>query len=710
MESLGKGDTWVSVKEMMNTEYPVIHPDDSLKTALQLLSESKLDTLPVVNENFILVGVLPRRRIYRALLEGVTLDEACDGYIIRSPVVVNSDLSYDQISFIVRVNKSRVGTVPVVERDGKLVGMLGKLEYLRMSLTLATKTIALLESILGGIHSGIITVDELGHILMINHTAEEMFGLHYPEIRGLYLEEVLPQIPFVPELRLGIKSVVRSTPVIYNQVPIIENNHCSGVNYVFLDISDMEQMAQELEIVKNLQTTLNAVINAGSDGVFVVDTTGSLQFVNEVGAQLLDTTPDQMVGKPLVDYIPETRLDEVARSGVPEVDVCRIKGKSCISSRVPIRKDGKPVGAVGIVYRGDNMVTGEIARKWLSLQQQVKYYREQLERQGGSDQSNFDMIITVNEEFAHIKKEAQRVARSSSTVLLTGESGVGKDMFARAIHAASPRRRRPFVKVNCAAIPETLLESELFGYAPGSFTGALKNGKPGYFEQAHEGTIFLDEIGEMPLSIQAKILQVIQEKQFVRVGGTKTQKVDVRIIAATNRNLREAMARGEFREDLYYRLNVIEFSLPSLRARPEDIIPLAEAFIQKYNAILGTQVTGITSKAQEALKQYSWPGNIRELENAIERAANYVWEGDIDIEHLPKHILLQSGKASAEKSTYKDMLKEVDKEIILETLQKTNGNKSAAARMLKLSRSAFYEKLIKYGLSDYRPKSERPVI
>jgi transcriptional regulator with PAS, ATPase and Fis domain len=256
------------------------------------------------------------------------------------------------------------------------------------------------------------------------------------------------------------------------------------------------------------------------------------------------------------------------------------------------------------------------------------------------------------------------------------------------------------VKVNCAAIPETLLESELFGYEPGSFTGALKKGKTGYFEQAHKGTIFLDEIGEMPLSIQVKVLQVLQEKQFMRVGGTRTQTVDVRIIAATNRDLREAMAKGLFRDDLYYRLNVIEFSLPPLRARSEDILPLAEEFVKKYNRILGTHVTGLSEEARSLLTSYSWPGNIRELENAIERAANYVWEGEIKRSHLPAHIC-ETRAAQNIETEYPTLssLEDVEKDILADALRKTQGNKSAAARLLQISRSSLYDKLAKHGLN-----------
>jgi len=282
-------------------------------------------------------------------------------------------------------------------------------------------------------------------------------------------------------------------------------------------------------------------------------------------------------------------------------------------------------------------------------------------------------------------------------VLVTGESGVGKDIFARCIHEASPRAAGPFIKVNCLSIPETLFESELFGYAPGSFTGALKSGKPGYFERAHTGTIFLDEIGDMPMSIQAKLLQVLQEKEFVRIGGTQKQTVDVRIIAATNRELRDAILQKAFREDLFYRLNVIEFHLSPLRERADDIILLTEAFIEKYNRILGSKVTGISQRARDALENYSWPGNIRELENAIERAANYVWEGVIGIENLPDSI---TGTKTVHPSahTYRDSLDSFQREILLDAIKQANGNKSAAARMMNLSRSAFYGRLSKYDI------------
>ncbi len=691
----------ILLKDMMNKQYQVIHSGDSFRTAMEIFSQCKLDTLPVVDEDEILLGVLPNRRLFRALLDGFSLDDPCTSCIVKHPTFINSELTYDDVSLVMRVNKSKVGNVPVVDNYGKVVGIAGTREYLRTSLSIIAKSYALLESIFQAMQETIITVDKNGYILRVNQAIQKMFGINMADLQGKHINDVFAEIIYDGKRRVGVRATIRSVAVIVNQVPIIEDQDLIGMNIVILDISELEEIAQELQIVKNLQTTLSGVLSASSDGVFVTDKFGSVKYVNEMANKLLGGDIGIIAGKSIEEFLRSSSLAQVAKTGIAEVDVCRINDRNCIVSHVPIKpednSDSQPVGVVSTVYRDDNKLTEEITRKWFSLRQQVQYYRGELEKQGGREIYNFEYIVSENDEFMQIKKEAQTIAKSTSTVLLTGESGVGKDMFARAIHAASPRAGRPFVKVNCVAIPETLFESELFGYAPGSFTGAAKKGKTGFFEQAHQGTIFLDEIGDMPLSIQVKILQVLQDKQFMRVGGVNAQKVDVRIIAATNRNLRDAIAKGTFREDLYYRLNVIELYLPPLRVRSEDILPLAEYFIEKYNAILGTMVSGMSNKVREVLQQYVWPGNIRELENAIERAANYVWEGEIDIEHLPIHIL-NVEKDIEKPLSYQMALNDINKEIIMDALRKAKGNKSAAARILKISRSAFYDKLAKYGI------------
>ncbi|EHQ88207.1 sigma-54-dependent Fis family transcriptional regulator [Desulfosporosinus youngiae] len=689
--------SWLTVKQMMSKNFIVLHPDDSLRTVVQHYQDSRLDTLPVVDNDGKLTGVFPKKRLYRALLDGSSLDDPCTPYIIYQPVSISSDLCYDDMSMAVRTSKSLVDYVVAVDHENKPVGMIGTAEYLRGSQKVIITSHVLLESIFNADYEGIIVIDNTGKILRINPVAETMFGFNSSEVKGLLLEHVLPDLKLFNGRNRGVKQIIQSLPVIVSQVPILANDIQIGTKIAFVDISDMEEMARELEIVKDLQTNLDGVLNATSDGVFVSDISGSVKYVNASGCRLIGNTTEEMAGMPIKKLLSSAVPAEVSKTGVAEVEVCSIKDRNCIVSHIPINKviddETRTVGVVSTIYLDDNRLTEEIARKWLSLRQQIQYYRDELEKHGNS----FDNLVSKNPAFTKMKKDAQRIARSSSTVLLTGESGVGKDMFAHAIHAASPRANHPFVKVNCAAIPESLLESELFGYTPGSFTGASKKGKIGYFTQAHEGTIFLDEIGDMPLSIQAKILQVLQDKEFMQVGGVSPEKVDVRIIAATNKDLREAIKEGTFRLDLYYRLNVIQFSLPSLRERSEDIIPLAEVFITKYNEILGANVVGINKAARDALLIYSWPGNIRELENAIERAANYVWEGEIGIEHLSAQIF-QFNQKAYEPSSYRAVLNDVDKEMLLVALKKANGNKSAAARLLKMSRSAFYEKLGKYGL------------
>ncbi|SHI01006.1 sigma-54-dependent Fis family transcriptional regulator [Desulfosporosinus lacus] len=690
--------SWLTVKQMMNKQFIVIHPNDSLRTVIQYYQDSRLDTLPVVDNNDKLIGVFPKKRLYKALLDGSSLDDPCTPYIVNEPISVSCDLCYDEVSMVVRSSQSLVDYVVVVDHQGAPVGMIGTAEYLRGSQKLIMTSNVLLESIFNANYEGIIVIDNNGKILRTNPVAEKMFGLISSSIKGLHLEYVLPDLKLFSNRSRGVKQIIQDLPVIVSQMPIMADNIQIGTKIAFVDISDMEQMARELEIVKDLQTNLDGVLNASSDGVFVSDISGYVKYVNESGCRLIANTSEAMTGMPIKKLLPSGVPAEVSKTGITEVEVCSINGRNCIVSHIPINKviydETQTVGVVSTVYLDDNRLTEEIARKWLSLRQQVQYYRDELEKRGNS----FDNLVSKNPAFIKMKKDAHRIARSSSTVLLTGESGVGKDMFAHAIHSASPRANQPFVKVNCAAIPESLLESELFGYAPGSFTGASRKGKTGYFTQAHEGTVFLDEIGDMPLSIQVKILQVLQDKEFMRVGGIRTQKVDVRIIAATNKDLREAIIKGAFREDLFYRLNVIQFNLPPLRERSEDIWPLTQVFIQKYNEILGSNVVGITQAAKDALLIHSWPGNIRELENTIERAANYVLEGEIGIEHLSAQIF-QFGQKAYEPSSYRAVLSDVDKEMLLVALKKAKGNKSAAARLLKMSRSAFYEKLGKYNLS-----------
>jgi transcriptional regulator with PAS, ATPase and Fis domain len=290
-------------------------------------------------------------------------------------------------------------------------------------------------------------------------------------------------------------------------------------------------------------------------------------------------------------------------------------------------------------------------------------------------------------------------ARGNSTVLITGESGTGKEMFAKAIHYSGSRSKGPFVSVNCGAIPENLLESELFGYEKGAFTGANERGKAGKFELANGGAIFLDEIGDMPLHLQVKLLHVLQNMRFERVGGNKTIIVDVRVIAATNRDLEEMIRCGEFREDLYYRLNVIPLQTPPLRGRREDIRLLMEHFLAKYNAFMNKQITGFTEQAKEVYENYDWPGNVRELENAVEYGVNMAYGDLIDLDALPARLLRdEDGRTQLRDSELplSQQLRSYEKELIAGKLRKYGAagrGKGAVAKELGISRATLYRKL-----------------
>ena len=328
-----------------------------------------------------------------------------------------------------------------------------------------------------------------------------------------------------------------------------------------------------------------------------------------------------------------------------------------------------------------------------ALRDENRQLREELGRR-----YEFDNIIGRSPPMQEIFATIMRVAPTRATVLLAGETGVGKDLIARAIHFHSPRRDRPFVKINCTALPENLMESELFGYEKGAFTGAATS-KPGKFEQADTGTALLDEIGDVPPSIQVKLLRVLQERELERLGSNKTRHIDVRVIAATNRDLREALEQGAFREDLYYRLNVVPMNIPPLRDRKADIPFLAEHFVRKLKADSGSQVEKITDAGMRKLVEYYWPGNVRELENVIERSLVMTTGKELDAGDIQLESALRPRGTGADFALPDGMsLESYEQEIIREALKRADGNKSQAARALGLTRNALRYRLTQMGL------------
>ena len=382
---------------------------------------------------------------------------------------------------------------------------------------------------------------------------------------------------------------------------------------------------------------------------------------------------------------------------------------------VPIKSGGQVLGTLSVdrpaadaVELGENLrfltiVSGLIAQTVAKLQaleeERARLLEENLRlKHELRDKYQFENFIATSSRMQEVLEMIDRVARSPATVLLRGESGTGKTLIARLIHYNSPRAEAPFVSVPCTAIPESLIESELFGYEKGAFTGAHSR-KIGLMEKAHGGTLFLDEIGDLPLPIQAKLLHAIQEKEFYRLGSTEPLKVDVRIIAATNRNLEELVEKGLFREDLYYRLSVFPIFIPPLRERSTDIIPLAEYFLEKYCRLYGKNIKRLSSPAIDLLMQYHWPGNVRELENAMERAVLICDEEVIRSYHLPPSLQTAKSSGTRARLTLAEAVEKVERELIVEALKETRGNQSRAAELLGTTLRILNYKIKKYGIN-----------
>ncbi|MEI4770017.1 sigma 54-interacting transcriptional regulator [Psychrobacillus sp. FJAT-51614] len=456
---------------------------------------------------------------------------------------------------------------------------------------------------------------------------------------------------------------------------------------------------------QDLHTTdiLDIILNSAYEGVAVVDKEGIIVEFNEAYSRFIGVDKKDAIGRPVSEIIDNTNLHHTVKSGIPERGVIQyIQGQPMVVHRIPLWREGELVGAVGMLIFEGVTELYRIYERFLEKTLQIGTIKSQklFSNRIGSN-STIEQIIGTNDSIASLKRMTRKVAKTEATVLITGESGTGKEMFAHSIHDLSHHNQGPFISVNCGAIPEHLFESELFGYEEGAFTGAKRGGKPGKFELAESGTIFLDEIGEMPQMMQTKLLRVLQEKMFERVGGIKQIQLKARVVTATNRDLKEMVQSGTFREDLYYRINVIELAIPPLRKRQEDIPILISHYLTEICKKYEMAEKEITDEAIYSLMGYEWYGNIRELANIIEKLVILTEGNTIDLRHLPNYIKRQHFSHTPSLSPINQMKKEEDnkeKEMIIQLLEESAGNKSKAADKLGIHRTTLYKKLKKYGL------------
>ncbi|WP_339184158.1 sigma 54-interacting transcriptional regulator [Oceanobacillus sp. FSL W7-1293] len=532
---------------------------------------------------------------------------------------------------------------------------------------------------MNGLLIGIITKNKIFHLLV------NKFSFKTP-ITAFYIEQpvFLKDTDSLSEARAHLLNHnVGHAPVVNSEMKPV-------------GLLSTQELLDSYNIVYNQFTS---VIDFAYDAMIVLNKNAEITMVNKSFTDLFQLSSKEVLSKSTSELFPELDIETILKRGTnisntPQI----INGTQCLISITLIRENGELNSAIcKISFRGlTNLL--EALTKVKRLEKQVSAYRDEIHKSKGTKYTLHD-ITGESKAIQKVKNEALLASKSISTVLITGESGTGKELLAQGIHAASNQTGR-FVGVNCAAIPPELLESEFFGYEGGAFTGAKPGGRKGKFELAQNGTIFLDEIGDMPLPLQAKLLRVLQEKEFQPIGSEKTIHLNTRIIAATNQDLEKLNRNGKFREDLYYRLNIMNLKMPPLRERIEDIPEIANDIINHLNRS-GFFIKGVTHSALVRLMEYSWPGNVRELQNMIERAAN-IRSGDyIDVDDIPSIFRnTEETSSSLEKGIYnfKKRINITEKETILEALRETAGNKTRASELLGISRPWLYKKMKEYGI------------
>ena len=559
-----------------------------------------------------------------------------------------------------------------------------------------------IQKILDATHDAMIAVDTNGVVTLFNKSAEKLTGKKSSEVLGKKVEDVIEntRLPIILETgksELNQQQPLNDITIITNRMPVLdEDGTIIGAIAVFRDVSELVELAEKITNLSEIRETLEATINATQDAISVVDANGIGIMINPAYTKMTGYTESDVIGKDCsFDLVEgESVHKEVLRTGKPvkgkRLRVGSMK-KEVIAEAAPIIVKGVLKGSVAIIH--DLTEINEIYKRLDQAKQIIRNLEAKY---------TFDDIVGTSEILINAIEKAKIAAATPATVIIRGESGTGKELFAHAIHNASSRRYSQFVRVNCAAISENLLESELFGYEEGAFTGASKGGKIGLFEKANGGTIFLDEIGELSLNTQAKLLRVLQEKEILRVGSNKPRAIDVRIISATNVDLENAILEKRFRQDLYYRLNVVPIDIPPLRNHKTDIPALVKHLINKYNQEYGRNVSDISSAALERIMGYDWVGNVRELENFIGRTMINIkmHEHLITLNHLPQTLAIGNLVMTAEpEETILDSFEleenvmRFEKRHIELTLQKCQGNREETARLLGISLRTLYYKI-----------------
>ncbi|MEA4925219.1 MAG: sigma 54-interacting transcriptional regulator [Syntrophomonadaceae bacterium] len=607
---------------------------------------------------------------------------------------------------------------PILKDDGGIGGAvavaqdISDLENISKELTSAREMKEKLDTLLGESLDSFFVADKDGKVINVNKAYTRITGLKAEDILGRSMYELVEKGYYSQAATLMV--LESHKPVMYKEttatgrvalftgLPIFdEQGELCNVLVNIKDITDLESVSGELEKTQELKDELNTVIQASFDGICQTDAEATILIVNDAYVRITGMSREELIGKNMKQLVRDGYYDcsvslMVIEQGKQVTIEQKLKtGKKLLVTGNPVFNDRGEL--IRVITNARDLTELDKLRQEIEQAQGLsRHYQEELQKMKISEEGNF---IAESRQSKDVIDLIVRVGKADSTVLIQGESGVGKEIVARELHKHSPRCNLPYIKINCTTIPENLLESELFGYESGAFTGAKKGGKSGIFELANQGSLFLDEIGEIPLHIQVKLLRVLQESEFTRVGGTKPIKVDVRVIAATNRNLNKMVAAGSFREDLFYRLNVIPIYVSPLRERKEEIAPLVRHFLKMFNEKYSFNKT-ITASALGLLMDYDWPGNIRELRNVIERAV--VTSTTTVIDNFS--FLTQDGDEKHENRdtdcrpvNLKHEVEEFEKQMILKYVEKY-GSLRKAAHSLGASKTTLWRKASQYGI------------
>lgn len=681
----------------MTREFCAISPATSVREATGVLSAHKLDSLPVVDKQGKILGLFSKAAIFQMLIDNEDIDQPV-GKLMKTEVTAIRESATLEEAW--DINLARI---PVVSGEGILAGILSRNDLVKAFYDQTREIFCHLQIVLDSTYNGIVAINSDGLITIFNQAAEQFTGYRKEEAIGKHINTVIPNTGLLRTMETGKASYsqrldMNERPMVSNRNPILKDGKVVGAVGVFQDISALESISQELQALKDLNRELDTIIEDCHDAIVLVNGDGTLERVNPAYERMSGIKGRSIVGKNMRELVENGVVNEsislaVLREGRPTNIIQKLNtGREIFFTGIPVcNEQGKitKVISTGRDLTELNFLKSELERaKTMSNLYHTEL--EQLRKQHGE----IGNIVFSSEKMRKILELAVKVSQVDTTVLFLGESGVGKEVLARVVHSSSKRGNKNLMKINCAAIPEHLLESEFFGYDEGAFTGAKKGGKAGLFETANNSSIFLDEIGELPLNLQAKLLRVLQEKEIVRIGGTTPIKVNVRIIAATNRDLVTLVKEQKFREDLYYRLNVVPITIPPLRERKEDIIPLIFHFLRKFNDKYSLKKT-LSSSLLDKLINYEWPGNVRELENIIERMMVVSYEDEITERELPlsisQEILEQEPISINRVLPLKTAVDELEKMLIQRALEQCKSIRGAA-KVLGINASTILRK------------------